>query len=463
MKHRIYYIKVLALVVFLISSCDDFLKIEPQQSLSDSEAFSTIEAAETALIGAYARMQSTTYYGREMLVMPEVGGDNVLIALDNSNRFLGFSGYNLTTSNGDVTDLWFRAYHVIMQANNLINNVDNIEGGTAEEKNQLKGEALFIRALVHFDLVRSFGQPYLNGNGSNLGVPVMLVSEIGTPSRNSVTEVYAQIINDLSQAKDLMDNTEAPFRSSSDAANALLSRVYLYKGDNQAAVEAATAVIGTGNYSLISNENYLDSWSTDGTSEEIFTLKFLADESTGSSNIGRIYLKPGYGDIRPSQDIMDLYSVNSNDVRNGLIRYEEEYADHFQFKFAGMLGVDGLASIKILRLSEVLLNRAEANAKLGNLEEAKEDLNVLRVRAGLESIDPANSSVLDEVLLERRRELAFEGHRAFDIFRNGEDLKRIECNPLAECSVPFGSNLVVYPIPQDEISANPNMVQNPGY
>lgn len=454
-------ISIFTALFLIIVSCDGKLDLEPQQSLSDTEALSDFASLQTALIGAYHGMQDVDYYGRNFLVMPEAQGDNILVSLENSNRFLQSAGYNYTISNGDVTDFWNDTYELIASINNLVNSFENVTDGTESERNQVLGEALFIRGLAYFDLARAFGRPYTEDGGASQAVPIVLVSELGTPPRNTVSEVYTRVLQDLQQAKGLMNNDGAPFLASADAVDALLSRVYLYMGDNANAISSANSVIGGGNYTLIPQADFIDSWALDNTSEEIFTLKFQADESFGADNLGRIYIPEGYGDLRPTQDIMDLFAAG--DIRADFIRTVD--GDEYQYKFPGILGVPGLASPKLLRLAEVILNRAEAYAKSNDFTNAKADLNTIRNRAGLASIDPANTEVLKEVLLERRRELAWEGHRSFDIYRNGESLVRIECNALAlnACIVNATDTRIIFPIPEAEINANANMVQNPGY
>lgn len=451
---------VLGLLIIATVACNDKLDLQPQQSLSTREALSDINGIETAVNGAYDAMQAVGYYGRNFLVVPEAAGDNILVALDNSGRFLTEARY-LSTAENTQGGIWAIGYNVIARANNVINNIENVTDGSQEQKDNLLGQAYFLRALVHFDLVRIFGAPYLKDNGSRPGVPVILQTEIGEPGRNTVAEVYDQVIADLNQASNLLPDTDAPFFATRLAALALLSRVHLYKGDNAAAESAATEVINSGRFQLIPRGDYTSSWERDGTVEEIFTLRFLNIESSGADNLGSIYIDEGYGDLRPSQDILDLLAPN--DIRRNLIR--EIGGDQYQYKFPGIQGVPGLASPKILRLSEVYLNRAEARAKLGNDAGAVSDLNRIRQRAGLSAIAPTGAQLLDEVLIERRRELMFEGHRSFDIFRNGRDMVRIECNTPqgVNCTVPFNSHLITFPIPQTEVDANENMVQNEGY
>jgi hypothetical protein len=197
-------IYILALGLMVIASCSDFLELTPAQSLSTNEALEDLDGFETALFGAYDNLQSVGYYGREMVVMPEIEADLVYLTIQNSNRFINNYIYNFIPTNGDYTDLWNQAYRTILRVNNIINNIDAIEGDAAV-KNQIKGEALAIRALAHFDLVRWFAKQPTNGNaGSDLGVPIILESIIDEPARNTVSEVYSQVVSDLNAAKGLM-------------------------------------------------------------------------------------------------------------------------------------------------------------------------------------------------------------------------------------------------------------------
>jgi len=302
-----------------------------------------------------------------------------------------------------------------------------------------------------------------------MGVPIVLESIVAEPPRNTVGDVYIQIVSDLVSSTGLMTINSGAFFASEEAARALLSRVYLYMEDNISAVSQANQVINSGNYGLIDGtidsngdgiSDYVESWSFDGTVEEIFSIKFLATETLGASNLGNIYIPEGFGDLRASQDIIDELS-GPGDVRIQFIR--SIGGDEYQYKFPGILNIPGLASPRLLRLAEIILNRAEANAKTMNFTDAITDLNIIRINRGLAAIFPPNNQVLSQVLAERRRELAWEGHRTYDLFRNKQNLVRIECNPISICDVAAGSDFTIWPIPDREIKVNPNIKQNPGY
>lgn len=449
---------VLALITVFTFSCDDRLELEPAQSLSEGEALADIEGLQTALVGAYDGLQQVNYYGREFLVIPDIEANLVYLTIENSNRFVDNYIYQWTPFNGDFTGMWNDAYEIILRVNNIINNIDETEGDQAT-KDAIKGEALAIRALAHFDLVRNFAKPYTQSNPtSDLGVPVVLRSEIAEPARNTIEEVYNQVIADLNAASGLIADNGI-FRFSPDAINALLARVYLYKGDYSNAVSSASSIINSGNYALASD--FTAMWAAPGSSEEIFTLRFTVDENRGSDNLGGIYNPDTYGDIRVAQDWIDLYE--DGDQRANLI-YLHSDGEFYHSKYAGQDGIPGLASPKLLRLGEMHLIRAEANFQLGNTDEALAEINALRAARGASELDAIN---LETIIAERQRELAVEGHTTFDLFRNGLEMVRQQCNTGLEvngpCNVAASDPRTVHPIPQRELDVNQNMVQNEGY
>jgi starch-binding outer membrane protein, SusD/RagB family len=469
MKMKNRYINILfmsfALTMF---SCQDILDKEPAQSLSVEESLADYESLVTALLGAYDGLQVTNYYGRNYLVNPEIGGDNVYLTIDNSNRFVANYRYDLDP-NTTQTGFWNQAYSIILRVNNIILAVDNVPDGTQAEKDQVMGEALTIRALAHFDLSRVFSAPYAEGTGADTGIPIMLEPNIGTPPRNTLSEVYDRIKLDLTQAIGLLNEDVGPFRITANAAKALLARVYLYEGDNANAEAMATDVINNGGYSLHDGTDLAFFYSTSGNDEEIFSLNQRPEETRGSNNLGQIYNPSGYGDIRVTTDIINMYEAGDE---RGLsppsgadLIYLNSDGEYYNGKFLGESGVPGLTSFKILRLAEMYLIRAEARAKTSDFAGATSDVNVIRNRAGL--ADFSGTVTLQDVLDEKNREFAFEGHRTFDLWRNGLPLVRIQANTGLEVSAPAfiaaNSFLRVYPIPQRELDTNPEITQAPGY
>lgn len=464
---KIFVYTVMLVLLSVGQGCNKELALSPADKLPTDEALSNITGVNAAVNGMYAGMRSTDYYGRNYLILGEVTGDNVYLSTSNGNRFIPSWKLSWVVSDPDVTGVWNRAYAVILRANNIINSIPVISDGTTEEKNFAKGQALFVRALAHFDLLRFFAEPYVIGGGASLGVPVITKFEVGSPARNTVDQVYAQIIADLTEAKSILaEDINNPFNAGSYAASALLARVYLYKGDNAAAIAEATRVINAG-YVIQPANSLADFYNTPGTKEDIFTLKILDIQTAGSDNLGQMYRKPGYGDIRVSPDLVNV--LEPGDARSVFISAFNGSPSEFQNnKFTGQQGIAGLNSPKILRISEMYLVRAEAYAKEGNYTAAVADVNAIRTHRNLAALqNVANDAVLTAVLREKRVEFMFEGHRYFDLLRNKLDIVRNcstpgQVNPI-RCTVEATSNTAIFPIPQRETDVNRNIEQNPGY
>ena len=420
-------------------------------------------------------MQDLNWYGRDFVVIPEVGANNAYIAIDNSNRFLQNWNYQLNSSNTQ-TAFWTDAYATILMVNNIIIIIESgavgINPADQAAADLVLGEAYAIRAIAHFDLVRAFGQPFTIAPTSP-GVPVVIapLDPTAIPPRNTVAEVYTQIDADLNTAKGLLDNSEGPYRITNDAVTALQARVALYKGDYSGAKSLADQIINGGGYPLMAASEVQFGWLTDGLSEEIFTLKFTSSEDRGSNNLGRIYIPSGYGDIRPATDWRKLFDADLNgvgdtpDVRFDWVNdVDSGDGEYYQYKYAGADGVSGLVSPKLLRTSEMYLIAAE-----GALETGGDPLPYLNTLRAARNAPDLLSADLSAIMDERSRELAFEGHRAFDLFRRGliTDREQFADEPgkalPAPVSVAPADFFRAYPIPQVEMDANANMIQNDGY
>ena len=449
----------MTLTCLFMFSCEDQIDLIPAQSLPTSESLSDLDGLETAVNGAYDALQAVDYYGREFIVLADIEGDLAYLAIANSNRFVDAYRYTWTIDNGDIAGVWNTGYRAILRVNNVLNLIDDIEGD-ATRKNQLKGEALAIRALCYFDLVRFFGKAYSTGNPStDLGVPITLVATLEELPRNTVQEVYNQVISDLTTARSLM-TSDTRTRMNAAAADALLSRVYLYQNDNASAEASATAVIDDASFSLATD--YASIFTSPSSTEDIFTLAFLPTETRGADNHGQIYNPEGYGDIRVTQDLLDLYEPG--DTRN--LTYVHTNGEVYTSKYVGQDGTAGLVSPRIVRLGEVYLNRAEARYKQGDEAGALADINTIRTARGAsEWTDIPN---LRSIVDERQRELVFEGHTTYDLFRNDFSMVRSQCNTglevnLGSCSINAFDFRTVHPIPEGEMLVNGNMVQNDGY
>jgi starch-binding outer membrane protein, SusD/RagB family len=490
-----------AAVVLSLSSCKK--NFEPSTAIDENSALTNAADIETATIGTYAVLRNPAYVRSSHFLM-EYPGDEVAQGQNSSDDLSRAYRYNHITTSGHATNFWVQSYFVVGAANKIIAAIP--DNSTADLR-QLKGENLFLRAMMHFNLVRVFGRPYTQNNGDNPGVPILredLTEEqkliIG---RSKVSEVYAFVLEDLLKAADFMTTPKANPFASKQVANALLARVYLYMGNNSKAIEYADKVISSGTYSLLQSGelgNYFR-MAPEGNSETIFCIRHTKTEDQDFSAIGSMYYsgdangnpagqaQSGWGEIYASKKYYDFLTTNPADLRqiflspykvNGVLQYNTRLTPntpmYYINKYNLQEGIINLSSPVYLRLAEMYLIRAEANAKLGNHQLALDDVNIIRQRAGLSaalhttaSIALAGKTSLDVVLEERWLELAFEGHRSYDLFRNGRSMVRnypgthalnVTPNNINQ-TITAADNRVVFFIPESERAKNPNLTQNP--
>ena len=479
-KQKSIIIGILALLVFS-TSCEDFLYQQPKLSQTNELTLSTYEGLRASTLGAYEPLYRSTWYGRDFPVTADLKGGNSKKGPISSGRF--FTEYLWNNTPQATNGLWRRAYQLIARVNNVL---EVIEGGFEEpgveqaDLDQLAGECKFLRGLAYFDLARMYCQPISQGAGaSQLGVPVVLVTELGQPARNTLGEVYAQIESDLLDAESKLatvspnGGTDPTGWATKYAAQALLARYYLYTEQWQAAADYATTVISSGQYPLYTPEQYTTwdqggVWGTDAAPEVIFEV-YGAEGNSSHSNwdvISYIMSPEGYGDICASHDVYNLYE--DTDVRKGLFRnYEPNYVnDLWSLKYPGKAPDGNLRedNIPVLRISEMYLIRAEAilNGASVSGATAYGDLNAIRGNRGASLLDASNTT-LNSVYLERRMELCYEGHELFDLARTGRGLVRVDYGGAVNQNIDFPDYRWAMPIPQAEMDANENMEQNPGY
>ncbi|MDE3741653.1 RagB/SusD family nutrient uptake outer membrane protein [Maribacter polysaccharolyticus] len=463
------YNKILLLIMigFFLSCSESFLEVSPQDSVSNDEALTSLEDLETSISGVYDEFQGAYYYGRYMLLIPDVMADDVK-QNEQANRVVDFAQHVVSVDDSQASALWTGLYYTNNALNNIINSDIEVTESTQDEKDHIMGEAYALRGLIYFDLVRLFANHYTyTADASHLGVPIILDFDYTLePERNTVEEVYDQVISDMTTALTLIDDTSRTGNSnslSSTAVKALLSRVYLYKEDWSNAEAMATEVIEAG-YSLVDNADYLTLWSEDNSSESIFEISQTESDNQGGNCLGAMYVVDGYGDYLPSDDVVSLY--DADDARLQVFIEDEllagDYAPYRMNKYPDVLGYD---NTKVIRLAEVYLIRAEARAQLGtDIAGAQEDLDMVRQRAlpTAANVTATGDELLEEIMLERRLELCFEGHRLWDLMRYKEDIVRNECTA-SICYIPYGDDTNILPIPQDETDVNPNITPNPGY
>lgn len=482
MLKKIKYFILTAGFIGFTTSCDKTLETLPTASIDQAIALKGATGVEAFLTNIYDNFQGAGYYGRNFICVPEILSDNMYVVSSNSNRFVNESNNQIRAH----VDIWNTAYSLINKMNGVIKYVDSVPDMTDLRKKQIRGEALFLRALVYFDLAKTYG--YVPGK-SNFDLSVPLLTEyveafpgdVKYPARAKNTEVFAQIKKDLDEAINLLDNTKAPKFGSKVAAQALRSRLSLFLGEWQDVVKFSTDAIAAAGSSyntfVTDPTKYATIFSTPASPESIFEINYEVSESLGADCLGSIYNRSnypaipslagaGYGDISPQANLVNLYETG--DVRKDLLftitKGSEKIYWNQKYPSAKAANID---NIKLLRTSELYLNRAEAYAQLGNATEALKDVNKIRVRAGLKDLAATTTgqALMDAVLKERRLELAYEGMRWFDIMRLGLDVVKTRSATIATVSetIKFSDYRMLPPILQGELDVNKTLTQNPGY
>lgn len=460
-------ILIMFMIGFVLSCSESFLELTPQQSVSDLEALENLEDLNSSITGIYDEISGSNYYGRYMLMIPDVMADDVK-QNSQANRIVPYAEHIVEKSDSDAASLWTGMYRAINATNNIINSDVAVAANAVADKNHIIGEAYALRAQIYFDMVRMFAQHYTyTSDASHLGVPLILnFDPINKPERNTVKAVYDQIILDMTMAISLMKSNSRSGNSntlSSASTKALLSRVYLYKEDWPNAENMATEVIGSG-FSLVPNDNYFSLWTTDNSSESIFEISMTEADNVGGGGISGLYSRNGYGDYLPSNDVVSLY--DPADTRLSTFNEDTSLAGEFApFRVDKYPDFNGFDNVKVIRLAEIYLIRAEARAEIGtNIQGAQQDLDMVHQRAlpSAPNTSVTGEALKEAIFLERRLELCFEGQRLWDLMRNKMDVVRIQCTA-AICLIPYASDTVLLPIPQVETDANTNITQNPGY
>jgi len=479
-------------LLFISQSCsEDFLDQVPSNQQSPS-SITTVGDAQLVVNGAYALMQSNSYYNSAMIGVNDVRADDMQTS--EYGRLYDEYSYSYTADVDFNSGVWSVPYTLIRQVNNILNFIDDIEtvgDDELEQKNEIKGQALAIRALAHFDLCRLFGKPYTLDGGASLGIPI--VTKVINPdeelSRNTVAEVYNQVIKDLTDAIPLLSEDADYAKINVWAAKTLLARVYLYMGDNSNAYAAAKDIIDNSPYRLISRDSYVDSWSRESTSESIFSIINTTTSNGGLESIANLSDPDGYGQFIATRDLIDLIQSDPNDIRNEMLYRDATSTDDVTtwgrvLKYPGIGNTKDLivdhyvngtslknpayvSNVPVFRLSEVYLIAAEAAVKSNDKANAATYLNAIVERANPAATVAEADVTLDRVLTERRKELMGEGHRFFDLTRNKRDIVRSNSERVFDSAIPlhipYDNYKTIFPIPRAELDANQNITQNPGY
>ncbi|WP_342383692.1 RagB/SusD family nutrient uptake outer membrane protein [Bacteroides ovatus] len=479
-------IRYIALGVFatLLSGCgNDWLDLESSTAIETEGSLTELRDFEFVLNGAYSSMQSSNYYGADMMCYGDLTGDDMK-SYKSSSTNVSYYTFKYNKTNGP-SGFWGMYYGVTKNLNILLRDIEKIELVPDREittpkletlteqvyHDDLKGEALAIRALLLFDMTRLYGYPYLKDNGASLAVPIIdkVVEDKNIkPSRNTTAQCYKAITDDLIEAVKLLRPVKKEGKINKWAAMTLLSRVYLYMGNNSEAYNVATEAIKGAekqNYGLWSNDEYAKIWATPFNSELLFEIVNLTTDSPGKSSIG--YLCTKYNLIATEKYWKKHMKEKSDDVRSKMVSTASS-SKPFCLKYPaqGDKSYED-ANIPIFRLSELYLNAAEAAVKKDDITNTRKYLKPIYARTGENLDDLSDDDVtLDLVLEQRRIEFWGEGQRFFDLIRNNKKVERADyLSEVPEEARSFDWNYykIVLPIPNHEMEYNENMVQNPEY
>ncbi|MBC6994506.1 RagB/SusD family nutrient uptake outer membrane protein [Neolewinella lacunae] len=475
------------MTLFLGASCTDFLTdLSPAQSLPSSEAFNRAADLETALIGGYNALQSSDLGATGFAINANVLSDNAEWR-GSFPSYIDMYNRQLTAANPEIGGMWAQGYIAINHANLVLQGLTTVDDPalTTALANRLRGEALFLRGMIHFEMVRYYGQPWGASSSTDLGIPVVTMAvdestDITFPARNTVAEVYAQAIADLTEAASLLAPTGARGRANGTAATAYLAEIAFQQRDYPQAAALAQTVIEAG-YDLTASPEI--PFINEGSSEEIMAVINTVQDNPGVNGSlatfhhingrgGDVVVNPdlkenGYLAVIPAEQLAEAGPDTLIDLRSALLTSSdifnvEKYEDF----------TNNADDLMLVRSATFYLMRAEALARINGINaESLELLNTIRNRSirrvnaageqsdasdivSYEASDFADADALIEaIILERRVELAFEGNRLHDLRRLQREVR----------GVPFNADILLFPIPQREIDANDMLVQNPGY
>lgn len=476
---RKYIIISLSILAVGFSACNkSFLEKYPVGQISKDQLLQDVEGLVTALNGSYNLVAK--YHMSEFGMLGDLRGDDVILMPGNDTQML--QEYNYQPESDDALTstyyIWQKLYEALNNTNNVINSVSKVLDLYPEEKksvDSIQGQALVLRSLIHFNLAQAFAQPYnFSADGFHLGMPIL--KETPHPSslvsRDNMHNLYAFIISDLEHAIELManNNNTNQVTASAQGAQAFLSRIYLYMEKWEESIHYADLVVQSGRFALESQalyENmYMDPGQVTGRRSVEVIWQLNLNPSIGLLN--SYFSNPDSYKVTPSAKWLDLFE--EGDVRQTLLKEGSIEGQPYTTKYALMSGIPPVnwpANFKVFRLAEVYLNRAEALWHLGDYANAVKDLTKIKARAfgvpesEMEITYTTADDLLEQIKVERRKELAFEGHRIYDILRYKEDLIRgSDCNS-ALCTLTYPNNRFILPIPQLEIDANPLMQPNP--
>lgn len=469
-------------------SCKKFLDEQPTNQVDASISIQTPADAQIMINGIERAMTSSDYYGRNFELYGDAKGGDMTIPSQGRGQD-GLYTFNHSPSSGSYSGYWSQIYFTLLQVNNLLQNIAKLEAAGATGFSSYKGQALTLRAMMYFDLVRLYGKSYDDDKGS-YGVPNVTTPLASTaqPLRNSVNDNYTQILADLKTAAPFLAKTKSNGFINYYGNMAMQARVYLYMKDYTNALKSAEEIITSNVYTLYTNANWVDSWKLQFGSESIFELGIYPLEGDlGAASLGAYQRAKGVGGSTilgwfiASDYFLNRLKQDATDVRWGVMNDDELSTSGTPrkgcvYKYSGNTALAGdgkstntAVNIKAIRLSEIYLIAAEA-ALPTDANKAATYLNAIRKRAPNLAAATAATVTVDMILDERSKELYGEGQRFFDMIRlnkiivfNDEVIGLTVATRPKQIDRTFFK--AILPISLTEIKANPGLKaqQNPGY
>lgn len=487
MKKIIY---IAGATLLMLTSCQKKVTnlLQPD-SITPQLVFDSPTRMEAAVAGTYDALQNANFLSGRALIYADLMGEDIV---DKNLFFTPLPTFDMLANNGFPAGVWNAAYSAIGRANQVAEGINaNLDKIDATEAKQLVAECKFVRAVAHFYLVNFFAQPYgFTADASHPGVPIITQAfssndPAANQPRSTVKEVYDQVIKDLTDALADLPLTQATTyetktRATKAAAAAMLSRVYLYKGDYANAKTFAGNII-TGQYGTFAlNTNPGDVFGPGHyqTAETIWSIPNSASDNPNTNNaLPQHYSELGRGDLAVSPTFMNIATnpyFTSDDKRRALIvpaTLPSNAGYSYTTKYPDVATRADWAPI--IRYAEILLTYAESSARLasGVDADALSKLNMVRDRSIVSAPSyvigdfATKNDLINAILGERRIELAFEGHRIFDLHRVGLGVTNKldgDFSPLP--NEPYGADKSIFPIPQAEVDKSKGVLtQNPGY
>ncbi|MEI9944131.1 MAG: RagB/SusD family nutrient uptake outer membrane protein [Chitinophagaceae bacterium] len=477
MKKIKYFILVSSLMM-AVSCSKDKLELFPYNQIETTQAFNTEADVTLAIDGMYAGLRTSGSYFVNGIwnIVADALADNLII---NQTGRLTLKTYGEWRYTGENTyGLFSGGYGIIRRANAVLENIDKFADGAF--KNNAKGQALALRALIYFDMVRVYSKTYVNASATDYTMPYVTTTDPTImPATEPVKGFYDKVIADLEAAKAIIGTANGIYKINKNAVSGLLSRVYLYKGDWANCITASTDALGA-TPNVPTRANFPGIW-TDDASNNGLLFKVRNTRLDGLNAQGVNYYQTVSGE-RKSEYVVE-YNLKqlftATDIRTSSYIATSPFNGlqyNHVIKYNGRTNGDpaGVVDGKVLRTAEVLLNRAEAYYKNANPTAALADLVLLKSNrySGYVAETLSGQALLDEIYLQRRLELAFEGDRFWDLKRRNLPVVRDGTKgEVADGSgtryvfttLPTTSPLFQLPFPQTEVNFNTNLKQNPGY